>query len=206
MSIPSAPVYISDLVAAVSCVAKANTAITWPANATQAFLLGVVALMIAAGVLAFFVLFNAVTCLCQCLSPCCRSPKFNLLLSLLKLAIALIGAISLGVQMNTLQAAISAMAASATGTALALQACVAANTVTVSAASVVGVALAGKYESQGYYEGKAFASLGVIMLGASALLHALVLVRCGGDEHHPSLAVRKPVTRATATFSVSASV
>ena len=51
------------------------------------------------------------------------------------------------------------------------------------------------------YEGKAFGSLGVALLGVAALLQILLLIKCGGDEHHPKkeeVAVAKPVTSAPA--------
>lgn len=74
---PSAPVFIPDISAVLDCAAKANSNITWPSNSVSVFYLGVCALTIAAGFTAFFVLCSAVTCLCQCLSPCCQSSKFN---------------------------------------------------------------------------------------------------------------------------------
>jgi hypothetical protein len=78
LTIPSAPVLISDISALLDCAAKVpNSDIKWPSNSVSVFYLGVVTLTIAAGFIAFFVVCSAVTCLCQCLSPCCQSPKFN---------------------------------------------------------------------------------------------------------------------------------
>ncbi len=97
--------------------------------------------------------------------------------------------------MNTLQTAIASIETNLATVVPAVAACVAAGTVKESAATVMTAAVAGTYESQGNYEGKAFASLGVVLLGVSTLLHLLTLLRCGGDAQHPEkpLTVRKPV-------------
>jgi hypothetical protein len=97
--------------------------------------------------------------------------------------------------MNTLQTAIASIKTNSAAVTLAVTACVAADTVNKNAAIVMSAAVAGTYESQGNYEGKAFASLGVVLLGVSTLLHLLTLLRCGGDAQHPEkpLTVRKPV-------------
>ena len=94
--------------------------------------------------------------------------------------------------MNTMQTALALMKADYVNTAASFTAC---GNLKATALAVVSAALTGTYESQGYYEGKAFASLGVVLLGVSTLLHLLTLLRCGGDAQHPEkgMAVRKPV-------------
>ena len=181
---PSAPVTIADISAVLDCAVKVDTSksITWESNSVSVFYLGVVALMIAAGILAFFLLFSTFTCLCTCLSPCCKSSKFNFLLALIKLAVALIGCIALGSQMSTFEAAIKSIAATLPPSAIAL---IAACGIKAEALTLLGIMVANPTPISSSIEGKAFASLGVALLGVSAVLHLLMLIKCGGAKHHP---------------------
>jgi hypothetical protein len=201
--VPSAPVTIADISATIAdisavldCAVKVDTSksIKWESNSVSVFYLGVVALMIAAGILAFFLLFSTFTCLCTCLSPCCKSSKFNFLLALIKLAVALIGCIALGSQMSTFEAAIKSIAAplstlppSTIPAAISLYgaALIAACGIKAEAATLLGIMVANPTPISSSIEGKAFASLGVALLGVSAVLHLLMLIKCGGAKHHP---------------------
>ena len=181
---PSTPVTIADISAALDCVVKADPSLKdkWPSNSVSVFYLGVVALMIAAGILAFFLLFSTFTCLCTCLSPCCKSSKFNFLLALIKLAVALIGCIALGSQMSTFEAAIKSISAVASPTIASL-ACL--TSIKADTTVLLGIMVANPTPISSSIEGKAFASLGVALLGVSAVLHLLMLIKCGGAKHHP---------------------
>jgi hypothetical protein len=182
--LPSTPVTIADISAALDCVVKADPSLKdkWPSNSVSVFYLGVVALMIAAGILAFFLLFSTFTCLCTCLSPCCKSSKFNFLLALIKLAVALIGCIALGSQMSTFEAAIKSISAVASPTIASL-ACL--TSIKADTTVLLGIMVANPTPISSSIEGKAFASLGVALLGVSAVLHLLMLIKCGGAKHHP---------------------
>jgi len=183
VSVPSAPVTIADISAVLDCAVKVDTSksIKWESNSVSVFYLGVVALMIAAGILAFFLLFSTFTCLCTCLSPCCKSSKFNFLLALIKLAVALIGCIALGSQMSTFEAAIKSIAALPPSAIALIAAC----GIKAEAATLLGIMVANPTPISSSIEGKAFASLGVALLGVSAVLHLLMLIKCGGAKHHP---------------------
>ena len=89
-----------DLCAALDAAKEYDSTIAWNSGAANAFYLGTVAQAMAAGFIALFLLFNALTCLCQCLSPCCKSQIFNVLLALMKLALAFMGVVSMGTQMT----------------------------------------------------------------------------------------------------------
>ena len=184
ITLPSAAL-IPDICKAVAFVAASDSSITWSAQAANVFYLGVVVQVLAAATIFFFILFNACTCLCQCLSPCCRSSKFSLLLALIKLALAFIGVIALGTQMNSLAAAVKIMAASSTDPTV-LASGISTGSVPTNAGTLLGFTLmAGEPTTSLGYEGKAFGSLGVACLGISAALHVLLALKCGGEKHHP---------------------
>lgn len=179
---PSAPVTIADISAVLDCAVKVDKSIKWESNSVSVFYLGVVALMIAAGILAFFLLFSTFTCLCTCLSPCCKSSKFNFLLALIKLAVALIGCIALGSQMSTFEAAIKSISTLPPSAISLIAAC---GIKAPDAFTLLGIMVANPTPISSSIEGKAFASLGVALLGVSAVLHLLMLIKCGGAKHHP---------------------
>ena len=141
--------------------------------------------MIAAGILAFFLLFSTFTCLCTCLSPCCKSSKFNFLLALIKLAVALIGCIALGSQMSTFEAAIKSISAVAVASPTLFANLACPTSIKADTTALLTIMVANPTPISSSIEGKAFASLGVALLGVSAVLHLLMLIKCGGAKHHP---------------------
>ena len=105
----------------------------------------------------------------------------------------------MGTQMTALDAAFKALNKSTIGAAAA--AAVSSADTQLAIASIIGLNAPAVTAA-----GKGLGSLGVALLGANAVLHLLVLFKCGGAEHHPEHAHHKPTARATLTMSVSTAV
>ena len=105
----------------------------------------------------------------------------------------------MGTQMTALDAAFKALAKSTLGVAAA--AAVSSADTKVVIASIIGLNAPAVTAA-----GKGLGALGVALLGANAVLHLLVLFKCGGAAHHPEHEHHKPTARATLTLSVSGAV
>ena len=93
-SLPSLPslVTLKDISAALEAANGADASVAWTAASLNAMYLGVGAQVAAAAFILFFVLLNAVTCLCTMLCCCCpRHPRVSALVAVAKAGVAFIG-------------------------------------------------------------------------------------------------------------------
>lgn len=196
LTVPSAAT-MQSFSDALAIAAAADSSVVWASNAMQVFYVGIAGQVIAAAAILVFILFNAVTCLCRCLSPCCVSPFFNFLLALAKLALAVLGVAALATQTNVLGAAITAtgsLALSAKAIS-AVSAAIASGAISANTGALLTAAATATSKST--QAGQIVGALGAAALAVNAALSFLLMIKCGGPAHHPEPKASKPVTTAS---------
>ena len=177
-SIPSGTT-IADLASALTAANTATSTVPWSPSTINTVYTGMAFQCAAAASIVAYTVFTSLFCLCMLCCMCCHSPRFNLLIAVVKAGVALVGVASMGSFFTQLDTALKALAVSPAAVA----AFVAGGNIATKSALINLAAVAGN--AAGIGAGKGLGSLGVALLGLNVVLHLLLLVQCGGAHHHP---------------------